>query len=141
MTHPGDHDGEESGPDPRQQADGQDQLVASDGSGAPVAPDQGFGLMFILPGAKPRLFTTLPISIGRNPSNDIVLADETVSAQHAQVYYDDKAQDICIVDLDSLNGLFIGGQPTRKNILYDGVKIGLGMVSLIFRNTGFIYPG
>ncbi len=141
MTHPGDHDGEKTGPDPRQQADGQDQLVASDVSGAPVAPDQGFGLKFILPGAEPRLFTTLPISIGRNPSNDIVLADETVSAQHAQVYYDDKAQDICIVDLDSLNGLFIGGQPTRKNILYDGVKIGLGMVSLIFRNTGFIYPG
>lgn len=109
--------------------------------GAPADPDPAFGLKFTLPGGEAKLFTALPVTIGRAIDNDIVLADETVSAQHAQIYYDPKVQDICIVDLDSLNGLFIGGQPTRKNVLNDGVKIGVGMSSLIFRNTGFIYPG
>ena len=143
MTHPDNYDDEQTGPGPRQpdRAGGQDQPAAPGASGAPAVPDQGFGLKFILASGESRLFTSLPISIGRATNNDIVLADETVSAQHARVYYDDKAQDICIVDLDSLNGLFIGDQPTRKNILYDGVKIGFGTATLIFRNTGYIYPG
>jgi pSer/pThr/pTyr-binding forkhead associated (FHA) protein len=140
MSYSDDHDGEQTEPDPGQQGGGREPPAAS-ASGASIASEQGFGLKFILPGGESKLFTAVPVMIGRAANNDIVLADETVSAQHAQVYYDDKAQDICIIDLDSLNGLFIGDQPTRKNILYDGVKIGLGRSGLIFRNTGFIYPG
>jgi pSer/pThr/pTyr-binding forkhead associated (FHA) protein len=135
MSHPGDPDDKQNSSAP--QAEGQAAPVASSASAA----DQGFGLQFILPDGESKLFTTLPVTIGRAPNNDIVLVDDTVSQQHAQIYYDDQAQDICIADLDSLNGLFIGDQPTHKNILYDGVKIGLGRSSLIFRNTGFIYPG
>lgn len=110
-------------------------------NGADQTAAQVYGLKFILENGESRIFTALPISIGRAPDNDIVLTNETVSAHHAQVYYDEKARDICIVDLDSLNGLFIGGQPTRRNVLFDGVRIGLGTASLVFRDTGFIYPG
>jgi pSer/pThr/pTyr-binding forkhead associated (FHA) protein len=140
MSYSDDHDGERTEPDPGQPVGALEPLTASVSS-VPGASERGFGLKFILPGGESKLFTALPVSIGRATNNDIVLADETVSAQHAQVYYDHKAQDICIIDLDSLNGLLIGDQPTRKNILYDGVKVGLGLSSLIFRNTGFIYPG
>jgi pSer/pThr/pTyr-binding forkhead associated (FHA) protein len=143
MTHPDRQDGISTKPDLPQQdeAAGQDQPAVTGESGARAASEPAYGLKFILPSGESKLFTSLPISIGRAKDNDIVLADETVSAHHAQVYYDPKARDICILDLDSLNGLFIGDQPTRRNILYDGVKIGLGTASLLFRDTGFIYSG
>lgn len=122
--------------------DGKNIAPEASGSNKPQsASEQAYGLKFILESGESILFTSLPISIGRAEENDIVLADETVSAYHARVYYDDLASDICIVDLDSFNGLFVGDQPTRKNVLYDGVKIGLGAATLIFRDTGFIYPG
>jgi pSer/pThr/pTyr-binding forkhead associated (FHA) protein len=114
---------------------------ASPQKGADQTAEQVYGLKFVLENGETRIFTTLPISIGRAPDNDIVLANETVSAHHARVYYDEKARDICIIDLDSLNGLFISGQPTRRNVLFDGVRIGLGTANLVFRDTGFIYPG
>jgi pSer/pThr/pTyr-binding forkhead associated (FHA) protein len=100
---------------------------------------QEYGLKFILPSGKALTLTSLPISIGRSDQNDIVLKDETVSAKHAQVYYDDLIKDVCILDNDSLNGMFIDGQPTRKNVLYDGVKIRLGGAEIAFRDTGYIH--
>ena len=100
---------------------------------------QEYGLKFILPSGKALTLTSLPISIGRSDQNDIVLKDETVSAKHAQVYYDDLIKDVCILDNDSLNGMFIDGQPTRKNVLYDGVKIRFGGAEIAFRDTGYIH--
>jgi pSer/pThr/pTyr-binding forkhead associated (FHA) protein len=100
---------------------------------------QEYGLKFILPSGKALTLTSLPISIGRSDQNDIVLKDETVSARHAQIYYDDLIKDVCILDNDSLNGLFIDDQPTRKNVLYDGVKIRLGGAEITFRDTGYIH--
>jgi pSer/pThr/pTyr-binding forkhead associated (FHA) protein len=104
-----------------------------------ASPEQAFGLKFIYETGEERMFTALPISIGRGEHNDLVLNQETVSSEHALVYFDERVQDICIVDQDSLNGLFIDGLPTRKNVLHDGVKIQLGEVVLAFRDTGYIH--
>lgn len=101
--------------------------------------NQGFGLLFQLASGESRTFTSLPISIGRSKQNDIILSDETVSAVHARVYYDELVKDVCILDNDSLNGLFIDDQPTRKNVLHDGVRIRLGSVELTFRDTGYLH--
>jgi len=110
--------------------------------GATQGPkEQGFGLQFILDSGESVTITTLPVSIGRSDQNGIVLKDDTVSATHARVYYDDRVRNVCIVDMDSLNGLFINDQPTRKNILYDGCQIKLGRAKLTFRDTGYIHPG
>lgn len=143
MTHPESQNDQPTEPDHplMDETGGQGSTAGTDQSKAQNAPDQVYGLKFILQDGEAKLFTSLPISIGRAEDNDIVLLDETVSAHHARVYYDQKAHDICILDLDSLNGLFIGDQPTHRNILYDGVKIGLGAATLIFRDTGFIYSG
>ena len=103
------------------------------------ASNQGFGLLFQLASGESRTFTSLPISIGRSKQNDIILSDETVSAVHARVYYDELVKDVCILDNDSLNGLFIDDQPTRKNVLHDGVRIRLGSVELTFRDTGYLH--
>ena len=107
----------------------------------PELPDQDFGLKFVFSSGDSKTFTSLPILIGRSEQNDIVVNDETVSAVHARVCFDEQLRDICILDNGSLNGLFIDGQPTRKNILYDGVRIGLGSTEITFRDTGYIHSG
>jgi hypothetical protein len=118
-----------------------DQAGLSLASDLTEGAEQQYGLQLTLESGESQLFTGLPISIGRAENNDLVLAEATVSAQHARIYYDEAVSELCIVDLDSLNGLFIDGQPTHRNLLFDGAKIGLGAATLTFRDTGFIYSG
>jgi pSer/pThr/pTyr-binding forkhead associated (FHA) protein len=99
---------------------------------------QEFGLMFTFENGQAKTYTTLPITIGRNDQNTIVLQDPTVSSQHAYVYFDQRLQRVCISDLGSKNGVYINEQPTRKNVLQDDVRIRLGNVGLTFRDTGYI---
>jgi pSer/pThr/pTyr-binding forkhead associated (FHA) protein len=143
MTEADGQDGQQTGAGSANQAEAKklETPEKSTEAGARETTDQVYGLKFILEGGETKIFTSLPISLGRAGDNDVVLTNETVSAHHAQIYYDEKAKDICIVDLDSLNGVFIGDQPTRRNVLSDGVKIGLGTATLVFRDTGFIYSG
>lgn len=98
-----------------------------------------FGLKFVFDTGEARTFTRLPISIGRAEDNDLVLNDESVSAYHARVLFDERVKDVCIMDLDSLNGVLISDQPTYKNVLHDGARIGLGKIHLVFRDTGYIH--
>ncbi|MEW5872100.1 MAG: FHA domain-containing protein [Chloroflexota bacterium] len=108
--------------------------------------DQGatkmeYGLEFITESGETRVFTKLPIAIGRGEANDLILTDESVSARHALVDYDARIGGVCIEDVGALNGLFLDEHPTRKNVLQDGSKIRLGSVTLSFRDTGYIHPG
>ena len=100
---------------------------------------QAFGLTFTLESGEVKLFTSLPITIGRSTQGTLSLEDQSVSAQHAYIYYDERLQRVCISDLDSTNGLFIDDQPTRKNVLQDEARIRLGNVLLVFRDTGYIH--
>ena len=92
---------------------------------------------------KPYLLDDLlgsPIHIGRNADNEIIIDDPTVSGRHARIYFDQSAQRICIEDLDSLNGVYLDGRPTRKNVLNSGVVIELGSRQFAFDNGGYIHP-
>jgi pSer/pThr/pTyr-binding forkhead associated (FHA) protein len=102
--------------------------------------EETYGLKFVFDSGETRTFTQLPITIGRSKDNDLVLDDETVSSRHALVFYDDRLKDICIQDLDSLNGVFIADQPTRKNVLFDGARLAIGKTHLVYRDTGYIHP-
>ena len=106
---------------------------------SPLHEDEQFGLKFVSDSGEERVFTSLPISIGRIEGNDLVVKHETVSAKHALVYYDDRAKSICILDQDSLNGISIDGFPTRKNLLVDGAKVGFGGIEVTFRDTGYLH--
>jgi pSer/pThr/pTyr-binding forkhead associated (FHA) protein len=58
---------------------------------------------------------------------------DTVSNQHARIYYDDRYGHVIIEDLDSMNGVFINGrQAPPKNLLKDEWVIGLGSVTLTY---------
>ena len=99
-----------------------------------------YGLKFILPTGEAKVFTELPITIGRSEQNHLILEDDTVSASHAQVYFDERHRNVCIIDLGSLNGMYLDGLPSLRNILYDDAKIRLGQTELTFRDTGYIHP-
>ncbi len=66
------------------------------------------------------------LHIGRATSNDIVIADTTVSRQHAQLMIDDIGQ-VTLIDLSSSNGTFVNGRristPTQLDAM-DIVKVG-----------------
>lgn len=102
---------------------------------APMTSD--FGLELIL-NDNQTFRLSLPATIGRSQENTIFLPYDSVSATHAKIYLDERTGVVCIEDLDSLNGIFINGRPTLRNVLDDGAKITIGDVTLIFRNTGFL---
>jgi pSer/pThr/pTyr-binding forkhead associated (FHA) protein len=54
-----------------------------------------------------RLSRRKPMTIGRDPSNDIVLADRSVSGNHAVIRY--LGGEWVLADLDSRNGTYVNG--------------------------------
>jgi hypothetical protein len=77
-------------------------------------------------------------TIGRDPRNDIVIAQnlpgwDTVSPQHARIYRQDGRW--ILEDLDSMNGVYVNGQRTGRNLLHEGYRIGIGGVDFIFHLT------
>ena len=60
---------------------------------------------------------------------------DTVSNQHARIYYDTIYGHVIIEDLDSTNGVYINGrQAPRKNLLKDGWVVGLGRLNLTYHD-------
>lgn len=108
--------------------------------GARAAQDAAGGLHLLLPGGSACALPGLPAALGRAAGSSIVLRDPAVSATHARIYFDEALQAVCIEDLDSTNGLYVDGQPTRKNVLHDGARITLGATTLTFRDAGFVAP-
>jgi hypothetical protein len=72
-----------------------------------------------------RLSRRTPMTIGRDPTNDIVLADRSVSGHHAVVRY--MNGEWVLADLDSRNGTYVNGAAiaTETSILeHDVVQFG-----------------
>ncbi len=72
-------------------------------------------------------------SLGRHPSNDIVLPMDSVSRFHAQIAPEQGL--LLLEDLNSSNGTFINGERIDRMAVHDGDVIRLGKVELVFRNT------
>ncbi|MBW1982366.1 MAG: FHA domain-containing protein [Deltaproteobacteria bacterium] len=69
-------------------------------------------------------------TIGREPSNDIVLENLLVSAHHARI--DQAGSDIIITDLQSKNGTYVNGERITSVKLKDGDRILIGKHTLVF---------
>lgn len=69
-------------------------------------------------------------SIGRSPSNDIVLKEPKVSRQHAAINKIDGS--FVVVDLKSSNGVFVNGRKVEEVVLEDGDEILIGNTKMIF---------
>jgi len=91
--------------------------------GTPV----GEGLIVVLkgPNVGEKIIIGKPVfTIGRESDSDIFLDDVTISRKHAQIvktgaYYK-------IIDLGSLNGIYVNGKLSEEKILENGDKIQIG---------------
>ena len=87
-----------------------------------------------------RLLTGAGSVIGRGPSADLTVDSalphaETVADRHARICQDEATGYVMIEDLDSANGVFINGRRApRKNLLKDRWTIGLGSLTLVYRD-------
>lgn len=74
------------------------------------------------------------ISIGREASNNVVIADPFLSKRHA--FFLVKDGQVFIEDLNSRNGTFLNGEQINQNEkieLSDGDKIRMGNLEFLFR--------
>jgi pSer/pThr/pTyr-binding forkhead associated (FHA) protein len=69
-------------------------------------------------------------TIGRDPSNDVVLTDGGVSRQHAAITYVNGVH--TIRDLDAANGVLVNGKAIRSQRLRPGDEITIGGSVLAF---------
>lgn len=72
-----------------------------------------------------------PVTIGRHPECDVVLNDQEVSRQHAEVRREDA--EFVIIDLGSLNGTKVNGAGVKSpRPLHDGDTITIGAHTMRF---------
>ncbi len=64
--------------------------------------------------------------IGRNPTTDVTLLDESISREHAIVVFDEETHTYSIEDLQSTNGTKVNGKRVRSAELADGDEIQIG---------------
>jgi hypothetical protein len=72
------------------------------------------------------------LSIGRDPSNDVVLPDAMVSRRHAVVEY--RGSQYFIRDCNSSNGSLVNGDRVSERSLRDGDLVAIGTARLLFRD-------
>ncbi len=71
------------------------------------------------------------LSIGRDPSNDLVLPDAMVSRRHAVIEY--RGNQYYLRDCNSSNGSLVNGDRVTECRLHDGDLVAIGTVRLLFR--------
>lgn len=71
------------------------------------------------------------LSIGRDPTNDVVIPDALVSRRHARIVFD--GQQYLFHDCESSNGSLLNGDRISERRLTDGDVLWLGASRLLFR--------
>ncbi len=70
------------------------------------------------------------LSVGRDSTNAVRLADSLLSRRHCRV---ERADDrLLLTDLESLNGTFVNGRPVREHALAGGDRVTVGESCFIF---------
>jgi len=72
------------------------------------------------------------LGVGRDPTNQIVIDDPSVSREHAAIV--PVGNDHILEDLASANGLFVNGQRMSRRILQHGDVVGFGAFHLRYLN-------
>jgi pSer/pThr/pTyr-binding forkhead associated (FHA) protein len=71
--------------------------------------------------------------IGRNPSTDVTLLDESISREHAIICFDPETGTYTIEDLQSTNSTKVNGKRIRSAELNPGDEIEIGHTRFVFR--------
>jgi hypothetical protein len=78
--------------------------------------------------------TAEPVTVGRDPKNDIVLDDRRVSRRHAEVRL--RLGRYTLYDLQSTNGTFVNGRRIAEMVLSHDDHITIGGAELVVRLEG-----
>ena len=78
-----------------------------------------------------REVTSAHFTVGTSRTNELVLADSTVSRQHLRI---DCSAGILVRDLDSRNGTYLGELQIREALVPLGARLRLGRTVLCFRD-------
>ena len=70
------------------------------------------------------------LSVGRDSTNDVRLADSLLSRRHCRV--ERAGERLLLKDLDSLNGTFVNGRPVREHTLADGDRVTVGESCFVY---------
>jgi pSer/pThr/pTyr-binding forkhead associated (FHA) protein len=68
-------------------------------------------------------------STGRDPRSDIFLDDVTVTRRHTE--FRSERGELQVVDIGSLNGVYVNGQPIEWAVLTNGDEIQMGKFRLV----------
>ncbi len=74
-----------------------------------------------------------PITLGREPSNEVPLKDGSVSRQHCRVEW--RPNGVHLVDLESRNGTLLNGIAVSEAVLEDGDQIKVGNCVVAFHTV------
>ncbi len=77
--------------------------------------------------------TAFPVTIGRDPSNDLALEDGNASEFHAEIL--ETEDGLVIEDLGSSNGTWLNGERVEEGILNEGDTVHVGVTELTFVKT------
>jgi uncharacterized RDD family membrane protein YckC len=91
--------------------------------------------LIVNPSSSQRREILLPrsvLSIGRDPSNDLVLPDAMVSRRHAVVEW--RGSQFYLRDCNSSNGSLVNGDRVSEKGLRDGDLVAIGTARLLFRD-------
>lgn len=86
-------------------------------------------------GQRHELTSALPITLGREPNNTLVLNHGEVSRHHAELMIDDDA--VVIRDVSSTNGVTVNEKVVRWAVLRQGDRFKIGPFDF---NWGFDFP-
>ena len=71
------------------------------------------------------------LTIGRHPTNDVVVETPSASRQHARV--ERRGDTVVVRDLDTSNGTWVDGDRVTERVLTDGATIRIGDARLVFK--------
>jgi hypothetical protein len=71
------------------------------------------------------------VRVGRDPSNQLVLASPTIAPYHAEFFR--MGERWIVRDLGSPTGTFVNDRPVRENMLKDGFRVRVGDAEWVFR--------
>jgi hypothetical protein len=74
-----------------------------------------------------------PVTVGRDPDNDVVLDDRRVSRRHAEIRL--RLGRYTLYDLQSTNGTFVNGRRVAEVVLGDGDRILIGGTELVIQQA------
>jgi pSer/pThr/pTyr-binding forkhead associated (FHA) protein len=122
-------------PEPQPSLDAPNPLeITSDSVRPSATAEQKATLRILLPTGDlfDRELTRVETQLGKNPRNDLVIADSSVSTTHAVIRNDNGTYSVS--DLGSRNGTYVNGERiTEPRQLQHGDVIGLGLTKLTFR--------